>query len=271
MLNDNFSLRPGEKGDWIPALEAVHLISAKVGGDKKAKSAIIHRLQDGAVNSTALWLAHSYDVGVPYLSKSMAFNEEEFSRYVKLSKAEQHDLWVEHTKPKISHNMGPEWAQRVDSGDLMIGGAFWKMGTAKDRDRWDWALGLFVSAYMSPEEVRCRAIGQDFRGPGMRMVAFGVHFHKPDILNIVGSPEPVAAPKVASNAGRKRSELWPRWIAEVIILHEDEGIERLTANALVEKVRDRVSIKGGDIPTERTVFETAKEILEFLKAARANL
>lgn len=50
-----------DRTEFISALDAVHLLSAHLGGDKLAKRAIIERLMDGAIRSTCWWWAHGID------------------------------------------------------------------------------------------------------------------------------------------------------------------------------------------------------------------
>jgi hypothetical protein len=52
-----------EVDNWILAIEAVYLISLKVGGDRNAKRAISDRLRDNTLNVTGDWFSVGADIG----------------------------------------------------------------------------------------------------------------------------------------------------------------------------------------------------------------
>lgn len=267
-MTQNYSLRPGEKGEWISAVDAVHLLAPRLGSDRKAKKALVERLKDSAVHATAWWIATAYDVGTPYVPQPVEMPDEP------LSQADLQDLIVERSKPEISlKRCGPNKALTVDDGNVFIGGAFWNSATKEDQKQWDWSTGLFKCSYPNAEGLA--GVGGKLHLESsplarMRMYALGVHFHRPHVLRIIeDSTSPIALPPEPSNRGRKRSPFWPRWIAEVISLHHEEGIGSMNAHQLVEVIEERMAQTGYPVPSKKTVYVTAMETLNLLKERQA--
>ena len=99
----------------------------------------------------------------------------------------------------------------------------------------------------------------------MRMWAYGVHFRRKDVEKIIAATNPqVAIPEIPqSNAGRKQTDLWGRWIVELIRLHEVEVIENWTANKIITEIERRVP--QGEIPSYNTVRLPTVRILDLLR------
>jgi hypothetical protein len=270
-MSQEFSLRPGEKGEWITALEAVHLLSPMIGGDKKAKKALVERLLDSAILTTAWWIATGYDVGPPYVAKLGELPDDHAS----LSTAQLHDLRVEQSKPTVSETLaGPNHALSLSAGNVIIGGQFWTLATKQDREQWDWSNGLFKYSYPAAytTEGATKLVDRHSLTARMRTYALGVHFHRPHVLDIVAerNGEPAKASSPPSNAGRKPSYLWANWVAEVISLQDDEAIENFTANQLKERIEKIASEKGVPIPVSSTVYPAARRVLRLLQEKQAN-
>lgn len=264
----NFSLRPSENTDWIAALDAVHQLAPVFGSDRKAKKAIIERLQDSAIMATAWWLAEGYDVGPPYIHRPVEIEHGEGGPPV-LTPDQLHDLRVESSKPVVSETRrGPNLATNLSRGPVGIGGAFWNSATAEDRVQWDWSSGLFKCSFPNPAafERGDEPAASESEPPRLRLYALGVHFYRPDIDRIGTGARalPDALPSKGSNAGRKRSEDWPRWIAEVVWLHHEQGIGTLTANGLVNAIEQRAAEQGFKIPSRSAVHETAIQVVQLL-------
>lgn len=270
-VTQNYSLRPGEKGEWIPAVDAVHLLAPRLGSDRKAKKALVERLKDSAVDATAWWIATGYDVGTPYVPQPVELPDDQSKP---LAHADLHDLIVARSKPEISlKRCGPNKALTVDEGKVFIGGAFWNSATKEDQKQWDWSLGLFKCSYPSGEGlagINGKPPSESSASVRIRMYALGVHFHRPHVLRIIeASTSPIALTPEPSNRGRKRSPFWPRWIAEVISLHHEEGIGSMNAHQLVQVIEERMALTGYPVPSKKTVHETAMETLNLLKERQA--
>ncbi|MDC0886223.1 hypothetical protein OAS19_00315 [Altererythrobacter sp.] len=268
-MKQNYSLRPGEKGEWISALEAVHLLSPKIGGDKKAKKALVERLLDSAIHCTAWWLAKGYDVGQPYIGQGVTLPDD----FASLSEAALHDLTVEQSQPVISETkFGTNYALSVRAGNIFIGGQFWNLATKEDREQWSWANGLFKCSYPNVEAIAGfgEPLGPNSPKSRIRLYALGVHFHRPHVLGIVAKSagEPARADTKPSNAGRKPSELWANWVAEVIWLQDNEDIEKFSANKLKDRIEDIAAKKGVLIPAPSSVYPAAQRVLSLLKEKR---
>lgn len=232
---------------------------------------MVERLLDSAINTTAWWLATGYDVGPPYVGKGVRLPND----FASLSEAELHHLMVEQSKPTVNvTRVGTNYALSVSKGDVIISGQFWTSATKQDREQWDWKAGLFKCSYSAVETTEgvSRLADRNPLTSRMRMYALGVHFHRPHVLDIVArrEGEPAKAVAVPSNAGRKPSELWANWVAEVIWLQDNEAIEDLTANQLKDKIEDIAAAKGVAIPVSSTVYPAALALLRLLREGRAN-
>jgi hypothetical protein len=252
----------------------VHLLAPHFGNDRKAKKALVERLQDSAVLATAWWIATGYDVGAPYVPWGVETPGDSSSP---LSPAELHDLTVESSKPDVSQSKaGPNRALTVSDGDILIGGQFWSQVTKEDQKQWDWASGLFKCSYPTCEgmaRVGGKLGSKSMPIERMRMYALGVHFHRPDLLQMIRARAEgeVSKPEPSSKRGRKRSDDWSRWIAEVIfVLLDEKNIETLTANKLVERVEDRVASTSGSLLSKSTVHDAAQQALDLLRKKRAS-
>lgn len=239
-----------DRAEFISALDAVHLLSAHLGGDKLAKRAIIERLMDGAVRSTCWWLAHGIDYGRPYLSPPIVFEWEEGEARPDPSPNEMEALRIKSTRPRISDaKYGDGLALTVtSSGSPQIASGFWSQVRKSDIRRWRWAEGFVIATEKRSESMQ------------LRTFALGVKFAKDDVLAIVGQSASQPGPEKVSR-GRKLTEIWPDWVAEVITLNCRGEIDGLTANALYERVADELALKGRSCPSKDTVYRTAQAIV----------
>lgn len=224
--------------EWISALDAVHLISSDVGGDKKAKKLIAERLSDGAIRAKAWWSAQGLDIGKPYVEPIYTAEWKEGQPQPKID----HRKWLEWrmtaTKPQVSdRNIGDGIALRVsDTPNLAHG--FWRGATKEDRKRWDWATGFFLITIRSPTQH-----DKKLSSLPTRLFALGVSFERSDITRIVAQQENNSAQK-RTNKGRPPSPKWAPWVAELIALNEETNITTLNTTKLIEAIADRMSEKG---------------------------
>jgi hypothetical protein len=99
--------------------------------------------------------------------------------------------------------------------------------------------------------------------------AFGVRFLRADLDEMLGSVSPAVRPAIAAESGgRPRSELWPEWVAELVMLIHDEGIpESPRVEDLIKRVADRLAERDLDAPGRTTVQDTARAVLRRLQDA----
>jgi len=114
-------------------------------------------------------------------------------------------------------------------------------------------------------------------GKSQSWEAHGVEWSKEDAeamgANFDAAPGPAlvgmspADDKIAPAVkGRPISELWPLWVAELVLWVEeaDEDAAGLTSGKLIEKINDRLAKKGIDQMPRSTAEDTAKEVLRAL-------
>lgn len=85
---------------------------------------------------------------------------------------------------------------------LFIGGAFWISNFTSPwvEDPWSWETGVFASLISPHGTIRlCNIVGHR---PAVRFVAYGVHFLKTEILDIVRKSAPFKSTKPSSDNSR---------------------------------------------------------------------
>ncbi len=266
--------RPTVAREWIEPLEAVHLISPKLGGDRKAKKAIVDRLRDDAIRSTAWWLAIGADVGRPYAEPILVADIEDGDENPLWSAARINQIRQAQTKPTASTTqVGDGMAVQVFDGVknlLLLGRQFWKSARRQDLRRWDWADGFFLitrPAGDGPSGEVENGFGAKFP---VRTFALGVRFCRADIERMLGEPANSAIPAQSppETRGAKQSQSWPNWVAALSVL-VDDGQKFVSARALVRKVADRLDEDNLPHPSDNTVYAAAQAVFAALN--RANL
>tara|TARA_A100001391_G_scaffold205351_1_gene205277 strand:- start:1958 stop:2893 length:936 start_codon:yes stop_codon:yes gene_type:complete len=254
---------------WVTPLQAVHLLSPQLGGDKAAKKAIIERLLDSAVETRAAWFAFGVDLGEPYVPAVYTYELEDGEiPLVPPSSREMAAL----SKPKVSATrFGSGFALSVEKVDI-IGGVFWGAAKKKDIKRWNWREGLLLVTLPAgswADEAVPHSMSQKF---DMRMFVLGAEFKKADIEKIVSFPSsPVttvntgAAPE---KRGRKLSDGWPDWVAEVVLMHHEGKLERLTATKLIATIDERLASAGKKAPGLTTVRTTANAVVAAINSVK---
>lgn len=100
--------------------------------------------------------------------------------------------------------------------------------------------------------------------------AYGVHFHRQDLeKNFPGlflvQGQSSAAPAEEATRGRRMSELWPNWVAELVLHIEvagfPDGIGAAGQDEIINAVAERLSKRGLEGPTRSTVQATVKAVL----------
>ncbi|WP_156420704.1 MULTISPECIES: hypothetical protein [unclassified Sphingopyxis] len=233
--------------EMIGALQAVHLISPYVGGDRAAKRAIVERLVDCSIKADCWWCAIGIDVGRPYVEPQLVVEWDEEEPAPVITDDYWHKLRVEKTRPVVSSTQYGDALAVSVSPPGMLGGAIWKDIKKSDLKRWDWYNGLIIVSYPAGASDMVKNAPQ----LPIRVFALGVRFAKEDILKIVtGSIEPQANKK-SKKGGRKPSSLWPDWITELLICYHDTGFEGISANRLVEIIDTKLAEKH-DLPLARS-------------------
>jgi hypothetical protein len=262
-------------GEWIGPLQAVHLLSPKIGGDSKAKAAIAERLKDNAVLATAWWMAEGVDVGLPYREPALIKEIRQGDEAPTWSVSEVQTLRQTGTMPTVSlTKAGDGMAFRIWDGAnddrLILGGHFWGAVRKNDIERWDWANGFFITSCPPGEWKSAEVMNNLNEKFPRRTFALGVRFRRADIESMLGEPAFSAPPlkPVQSTRGAKQSESWPHWVAMLtVLIHEGETFS--SARSLVRKVADRLNDAGLPHPSDNTVYAAATAVVDAL--GRSNL
>lgn len=106
--------------------------------------------------------------------------------------------------------------------------------------------------------------------------AFGVRFHRDDLERMVPAAfeaklEPPPRDEARNAGGRRMSELWPDWVAELALQIHESGIPpgagSQGADELIAMIAARLSERGLDAPARTTVQETVTAVLRRLRTA----
>lgn len=247
--------------DWIRAIEAVHLVSSKTGGDRTAKQIITDRMRDEALMISADWIAIGADVG-PIPTDAPEQSKSKFGMN-----------YAEILSPR------PLRKGQVRKGRVMLGGAFslhshdWE----KDLKRWHWGWGIFVAS--RPPAVK----GDNAeRFPlhlkfGSRFVVGNAQFLRKQILAAAeGRPTYGPANHVLETPAppRKRSNRSIKFMIAPLMLELENRILNNTIQELVgdyygygtqariqELITAGVESSGGEI-SESTVKRRARDLME---------
>lgn len=246
--------------EWVSAIDAVHLIAPKIGSDRKAKKAIAERLRDGAVRAKCWWSAIGIDIGEPYVEPKLSIEWSEGDPDPRLDAKYWQIRREKETQPEVS-------ASRVGTGIALsvhqcssLAQGFWRMADRSDMKTWNWSTGFFI--------VRSRD-RKNQRGPRIRHFALGVTFAKPDILRIGDWSDEAPSAKEPPNKGRLRKPTWGYWAAELLLIHDDKGIENMSATALRDEIAGRLSEKGLPGQADSSAYDIASIVLEVLRDKRA--
>lgn len=240
--------------EWIEPLDAVHWLSTKLGSDAAAKSAIVERLRDGAIQCTDVWMSMGPDIG-PVTDRR--------PNYPRCSDGGHQTCWV----TPVHRGKGP----------VKLGGAFWAHSDDWEADvkRWDWYGGVFVTStnqhvLVSADGIPAQEIKSSER---IRMVASGVRFSRADIekicptqgdsLSVTVGLTAQKTPTSTPRRRRPRSNWWPNWVAELSALIHEDGIPlNQTATGLIEAVKKRLE-KDPDatVPSDDAVYDAANAVL----------
>lgn len=241
---------------WIDPIDAVHLLSHRMGGDAAAKSAIAERFRDGAIKCSLVWMSEGPDVGPV---------SHERPRFPVLS-----------SKPSYG-----SWVSRIHKGPtpLILGDAFLRYSDDWEADlqRWDWKSGLFILSYQPVstlwiDGVLADATKAKFRN---RIVMSGIRFNSADIKRIVESENPNFSIKAGGTRTRGRSgprqkkfdygPVLARLQSEILTGEidrlggsEDFGVQAKLEREIVRELTDDDGLE----PSETTVRRIAKKLIE---------
>lgn len=242
---------------WIKAIEAVHLISRDIGGDRAAKAAIAERVWDRALKVSTEWLAMGADVGGLPIKRPTLSSTSFGTRYAEYVSSE-----TQSDKPAL---LGHAFALHSSDHDA-------------DFKRWDWAYGLFVSTQAAAVITKSQKTPLRAKLPH-RIVVYGARFLRREILAIVGKSDdaPVDAPKATSKAeGRKKRTIWNyapviEQFRALIEAGEMKNIYGpLTARgvkaAIEEEIKSRMEKSNGDVPPDGTVKHKRRHITDLWQA-----
>ena len=263
--------------EWVKLKDAICIISAAVGGDKKAKMTLANRMRDSLLDVNCLWMAEGADVGAPYASKSFEYDIDD-TKAAMYAQSRQ-GQW-ERTAPTVSDSkVGSGFARYVtECGDepTQLFAGFWHGGSVSnwknDVKRWDWSSGLILVT--RPPAVITESPKFDLRLTlPARWFAYDARVNRSQVEVIcnLSSIAPRASVK-ASKAGRNRDpNRWGVWIAEAIKLERSGGISvSMNANAFNEAVHNRLDelVIAGKIEPKllerKSTYDLASVIIEHL-------
>lgn len=255
--------------EWMSPVDAVHWLAPRLGGDTKAKSAIVERLRDGAISCVCMWSAWGP------------------------GKAQ-----IPSRRPSVSSTPGQSEAFRVTPPAAtpklnLISPGYWSWSQAwqDDVQQWDWRTGtFFVTGRGQPAKGGSRG-GRAPKDSSITRHTFSrVRFRRLDIEAIVGQGSqhlPVqeqakqAAPGRQATKGKKPHALWQVWACEMVAYiheakHDDPDAKRepeklygqlISAQALYDKIDKRLKDRGLVSPH----FEVVRGAIYLMKRRLAEI
>lgn len=254
-----------ELNEWVSTLEAVHLIAPRVGGDKAAKKAIVERLRDCSIQARAWWVAQAIDIGRPYVEPVLSVEWNDGEQPPEMTSSDWQQMRRSKSKPVISQTRVGD-AQAFDVRENpMLGCAFWRDMKKADLRRWDWTSGFCLASYPAGTVFTQCEIENYQRWP-IRMFALGVEFSKSDIKKIAARVEVQPQQLPFSARGRPPSSRTANWVAELVLLHSEEGIELLTASGVCQQISERLARQGLQELSPSSAQPIAKRVIEALRS-----
>lgn len=124
----------------------------------------------------------------------------------------------------------------------------------------NWAAGDFETA-MGRDRTVCRAYGVQFRRTDIEAILPKVVEPMPSTASAIQPP--------ARGSGRRASELWPDWVAELAAHVHDRGVPDGTGaqgqEVLIRAVADRLASRGCAAPGRATVQPVVQAVLKRLR------
>jgi hypothetical protein len=149
-------------------------------------------------------------------------------------------------------------ARAFFKGEIREGAAdlpkeFWWAGGHEALEQ-DWDAGAFSSW---PARLRGN---EEWR-------AYGVEWHKGDLEGIGITFSPGSPARASKGGGRKLSEHWPLFAAELALWIEEANDDPkvMTSGRLIEKLNGRLALKGIEEMPRSTADETVKAVLSALQ------
>jgi hypothetical protein len=138
--------------------------------------------------------------------------------------------------------------------DIELPSRFWwaEGGNAMEQN---WETGDF--AVHRPE--RARAFGVTFHIDGLREMI-------PAAFEELQRPAVEPSPR---HGGRRMSEHWPQWVAELAAMIHEEGIPdgSIGPDVVIQRIEERLADRGLEGPPRTTVQPTARAVLSRLRGA----
>jgi hypothetical protein len=74
------------------------------------------------------------------------------------------------------------------------------------------------------------------------------------------------------NTGRHQSDLWPEWVAELVLYFHEHGLPAGTAGQdhLIATIATRLALRGHNDPARSTVQPTVRAVLALLRSHSAD-
>ena len=204
---------------WIGAIDALHLLAPHFGEEGSAKAELMLRLSRGDLTCRAACWCQEADRG----------------------KVDKHDIdWGGYDtsrphggqrEPTIFEEPKAEEGRVLVPKDIFLTSNGWTINAGET----DWKLGYFIGR--KPVELLTDATVAPANPNFIRRFAYGLEFHLIEIAALMPSraslslgqseEEPAGGVSTirSSNRGRKKSDPWNVWIAEVMVFLESNGFE----------------------------------------------
>jgi hypothetical protein len=148
---------------------------------------------------------------------------------------------------------------------------FWQKCTAYDRCALNWRSGVFSGrGYVNGKSTTVDLTGVQFEAEGLKYLAPSP---ETESLESRASPavDPPAGASAAQTGGRRRSELWPEWIAELVLYIHLNGIPEGEGSQgqeeIIRAVADRLMERGIAAPSRTSVQRVVRAVLARLRSA----
>ncbi|NCP25187.1 MAG: hypothetical protein GW854_13735 [Erythrobacter sp.] len=257
--------------EWIRLLDAVHLISQELGGDKTAKKAIVERLKGNSIRAKCWWHASGIDIGKPYIGS----HTYQHKKGEKAPSPEAFNEWYRNqTLPVVSDTrVGDGFA--TDAFMMMdgeLGGSFWKAVCKKDLARWDWSTGFCIGTGLPPIQILVLDEKNEkkiLKLPA-RIFALGVELKRSNVEKIIPDSKSSPVQKIEltpdlSKRGRPRNNSWGHWVGELILLHEKNRLEYMSATSIVQKIDATLEEEGFPAQAPSSAHPIVVTVLEHLR------
>ena len=271
---------------WIPAIDAVTIISAKLG-DHAAKETLLSRMEDARLALAARLAIYEADLGEPYLSPDFWRSEKYFRSFPR--QADRNFVLVGENDEDLIQLSKNTFARERS----------WSF----DRDCLIWSQGIFFARsparFKPPSQIKRKLIISGVPqktprsveipdDPQMRMVALDLHFSQDEVEAIMtpnpagnnkGKARKFSHPDRTSNSRSKDDDLaddcrpYVKELERLVRSGEFEAKFGLPRRGLRAKIARDISKRMTDDklypPSDKTLERRAGEVLASYEEVRA--